>query len=142
MVAHDRLRLGTIRGEIGDARFIALEAPIVAEWRRRWQELEEQRAEARFWRDLGAGDLEEGARISLRSRKRTILRGRRPGRRLGLVRFEPLTLAGWDQNASDLLEVSVAPRTISSKKFSQQGSASLVASPHATCRRTAYGKLL
>lgn len=52
--------------KIADARFIALEAPIVAEWRRRWQELEEQRAEARFRRDLGAGDLEEGARIKVR----------------------------------------------------------------------------
>jgi hypothetical protein len=56
--------------------------------------------------------------------------------------LEPLTLAGRDGNASDLLESPVNRRTIKAKKFSQQGSASLVASPHATRRRTAYGKLL
>jgi len=57
-------------------------------------------------------------------------------RRLGSEKvLEPLALAGRDGNASDLLEVPVAPRTINSKKLSHQGSASQVASRHAICRR-------
>lgn len=64
VAAQDRLL--ALRGRIGEPRCIALEAPIVAEWRRRWQELEVQRAEAGIWRDLGAGDFKEGAFVIVR----------------------------------------------------------------------------